>query len=83
MPTGIVKWFDPRRGYGFITPDDGSAELFVHFSAIQATGYRSLPDRARVQFDVGVGPRGPVAQDVRRVEGLSVNQTAAAPPPAT
>jgi CspA family cold shock protein len=83
MPTGIVKWFDARRGYGFITPNDGSDELFVHFSAIQATGYRSLPDRACVEFDVGVGPRGLVAREVRRVEAASVTTTAAAPPPAT
>ncbi len=57
MAEGTVKWFNADKGYGFIAPDDGSADVFVHFSAIQADGYRSLQENQRVEFSVGQGNR--------------------------
>ncbi|WLD65851.1 MULTISPECIES: transcription antiterminator/RNA stability regulator CspE [Pseudomonas] len=65
MATGIVKWFNGEKGFGFITPDDGSPDLFVHFSAIQTDGYRSLEENQKVEFEVTQGPRGPQAANVR------------------
>ena len=65
MAEGTVKWFNADKGYGFIAPDDGSADVFVHFSAIQADGYRSLQENQRVEFSVGQGQRGPQAEQVR------------------
>jgi CspA family cold shock protein len=61
---GTVKWFNSEKGYGFITPDDGSKDLFVHFSEIQGTGYRSLDEGQKVEFEVGQGQKGPQAQQV-------------------
>jgi CspA family cold shock protein len=69
MPTGSVKWFNAEKGFGFIKPDDGSKDLFVHFSAIRGSGFRSLTDGARVEFEVGEGPKGPQANDVRLADG--------------
>ena len=65
MTTGIVKWFNGEKGYGFITPDDGSAAVFAHFSAIQTSGYRSLEENQRVEFDVTQGQKGPQAENIR------------------
>ncbi|CAM3813567.1 MULTISPECIES: transcription antiterminator/RNA stability regulator CspE [Promicromonosporaceae] len=65
MATGTVKWFNSEKGYGFIAPEDGSADVFVHFSAIQSQGYRSLDEEQRVEFDVTQGPKGPQAENVR------------------
>ncbi|WP_406423603.1 cold-shock protein [Streptomyces sp. NBC_01589] len=65
MATGTVKSFDAGKGYGFISQDDGGADLFVHFSAIQTNGYRGLEENQRVEFEVGQGPKGPVADMVR------------------
>jgi CspA family cold shock protein len=62
---GTVKWFNAEKGYGFITPDDGSKDLFVHFSEIQGTGYRSLDEGQKVEFEVGQGQKGPQAQQVQ------------------
>ena len=67
MATGTVKWFNPEKGYGFITPDDGSADVFVHFSAIQGEGYRNLEENQKVEFDVTQGQKGPQASNVRVV----------------
>ncbi|HET7407085.1 MAG TPA: cold-shock protein [Mycobacteriales bacterium] len=67
MAQGTVKWFNAEKGYGFITPDDGSKDVFVHFSAISGSGYRSLDDEQRVEFDVTQGPKGPQAENVRAV----------------
>jgi cold shock protein len=67
MAQGTVKWFNANRGYGFIVPDDGTADLFVHQSAIRADGYRSLQDNQRVEFTAGQGAKGPQAQDVRPI----------------
>ncbi len=61
MPQGTVKWFNGDKGFGFITPDDGTKDLFVHYSEIQGSGYRSLEENQRVQFEVGQGAKGPQA----------------------
>jgi CspA family cold shock protein len=65
MTTGTVKWFNPEKGFGFITPEDGSADVFVHFSAIQGSGYRNLEENQKVEYDLGQGPKGPQASNVR------------------
>jgi cold shock protein len=64
MAEGVVKWFSADKGYGFITPDDGGKDLFVHFNAIQGTGYRSLNEGQRVSFESEEGPKGPAAVSV-------------------
>ena len=65
MATGTVKWFNGDKGFGFIAPDDGGADLFAHFSAIQGRGFRSLEENQRVEFDVAQGDRGPQAANIR------------------
>lgn len=65
--TGKVKWFNDAKGFGFITPEDGQKDLFVHHSAIQADGFRSLAEGDRVEFDVVQGAKGPAAQNVTRL----------------
>lgn len=67
MATGTVKWFNSEKGYGFIAPEDGTADVFVHFSAIQSQGYRTLDEEQKVEFDVTQGPKGPQAENVRPV----------------
>jgi CspA family cold shock protein len=62
---GKVKWFDAKKGYGFITPDDGSEDLFVHFSNIEADGFKSLLEGQEVEYEVGQGKKGPQATSVR------------------
>jgi CspA family cold shock protein len=64
MKTGTVKWFDDSKGFGFITPDDGSKDVFVHFSAISAEGFRSLAEGQQVSFQVEDGAKGPQATNV-------------------
>ncbi|WP_043506816.1 cold-shock protein [Georgenia sp. SUBG003] len=64
MATGTVKWFNAEKGYGFIAPDDGSADV-AHYSAIQSSGYRSLEENQKVEFDVTQGPKGPQAENIR------------------
>ncbi|MDX1645864.1 MAG: cold-shock protein [Longimicrobiales bacterium] len=61
---GTVKWFNDQKGFGFITPEDGSKDCFVHHSAIQAQGFRSLDEGQKVEFDVVSGPKGPAAENV-------------------
>ena len=67
MATGTVKWFNAEKGFGFIAPDDGGADVFAHYSAIQTSGYRTLEENQKVQFDVTQGPKGPQAENVRPV----------------
>jgi CspA family cold shock protein len=67
MAEGIVKWFNATKGYGFVTPDDGSPDVFVHFSAIDGTGYRELAEGERVDFDSAAGAKGPQATKVRKL----------------
>lgn len=67
MSTGTVKWFDDAKGFGFITPDDGSKDLFVHFSAIQAAGFKSLKESDKVQYEVEQSPKGPRATNIKPV----------------
>ena len=65
--TGTVKWFNDSKGFGFITPEDGSKDCFVHHSSIQGEGFRSLSEGARVEFDVVEGQKGPAAENVARL----------------
>lgn len=65
MATGTVKWFNESKGFGFITPSDGSKDVFVHFTAIAAQGFRTLAEGQEVTFDVENGPKGPQAQNVQ------------------
>ena len=67
MATGTVKWFSSEKGFGFITPDDGSADVFVHFSAIAGEGYKNLDEAQKVEYDVGQGQKGPQASNVRPI----------------
>jgi CspA family cold shock protein len=65
MATGTVKWFNADKGFGFITPDDGSADVFAHFSAISSGGFRTLEENQRVSFTINQGPKGPQAADIQ------------------
>ena len=65
--TGTVKWFSDEKGFGFITPEDGSKDCFVHHSAIQGSGYKSLAEGQRVEFDVTQGQKGPAAENVAKI----------------
>ncbi|GAA3113413.1 cold-shock protein [Planomonospora alba] len=65
MSEGTVKWFNAEKGFGFIAPDDGSADVFVHFSAINSSGYRSLEENQRVSFVTTQGQKGPQADQVQ------------------
>lgn len=65
MTQGVVKWFNGEKGFGFIAPDGGGPDVFVHFSAIEGTGYRNLEENQRVEFEVTQGQRGPQADQVR------------------
>jgi len=65
--TGTVKWFNDEKGYGFITPDGGAKDCFVHHSAIQGSGFKSLREGDRVEFDTESGPKGPSATNVLKI----------------
>jgi CspA family cold shock protein len=65
MPTGTVKWFNAEKGFGFIVPDDGSQDLFAHYSAIEMSGYKTLEEGQKVSFEVSQGPKGPQAANIK------------------
>jgi cold shock protein len=65
MAQGTVKWFNAEKGFGFIAQEDGGDDVFVHYSAIQSNGYKSLDENQKVEFDVTQGPKGPQAENVR------------------
>ena len=68
MPTGVVKWFNEAKGFGFVTPSDGSTDLFVHFSDISGQGFKLLVEGQRVEYDPKDGPRGPQAGNIRSLD---------------
>ncbi|MBW0275474.1 MULTISPECIES: cold-shock protein [Nocardia] len=67
MTQGTVKWFNGEKGFGFIAQDGGGPDVFVHYSAISGSGFKSLEEGQRVEFEVGQGQKGPQAQDVRAI----------------
>lgn len=67
MAKGVVKWFSNQKGYGFITPESSDKEVFVHYSAVQGDGYKTLAEGDKVEFDVTNGPKGEQATNVRKV----------------
>ena len=68
MSTGTVKWFNDSKGFGFITPDDGGKDLFVHFSAIQSNGFKTLEENQKVAYDVTSGPKGDQATNIQSMD---------------
>ena len=75
--TGTVKWFNDAKGFGFITPEDGQKDCFVHHSAIQGQGFKSLAEGDRVEFDVVQGQKGPAAENVAKIRSNQVRREAA------
>ncbi len=67
MATGIVKWFNDAKGFGFITPDEGGEDLFAHFSAINSPGFKTLKENQRVSFEVVSGPKGKQASNIQNI----------------
>ncbi len=67
MSEGTVKWFNAEKGFGFITPDEGGPDIFVHYSAVQTKGFRTLEEKQRVSFDIVQGPKGPQAANVTKI----------------
>jgi CspA family cold shock protein len=67
MATGVVKWFNSDKGFGFITQDGGGPDVFAHFSAIATSGFRSLEENQRVEFEVSQGAKGPQAENIRTI----------------
>ena len=71
MATGTVKWFNPGKGFGFISPDDGSGDIFAHYTGIAGNGFRSLEENQKVQYEVGQGAKGPVTAEHPRAVTLN------------
>ena len=69
MATGVVKWFSDEKGFGFITPDEAGKDLFVHHTAIQGSGFKTLAEGERVEFEIVQGQKGPAAEQVTKVGG--------------
>ena len=67
MATGIVKWFNDAKGFGFVAPDDGGADLFIHFSAINMGGFKSLKEGQKISFEVAQGPKGKQASNIQAI----------------
>jgi CspA family cold shock protein len=67
VPTGTVKWFNDEKGYGFITPDDGDRDLFVHYTGIDGQGFKSLAENSKVEYEEETGDKGPKAVNVRAI----------------
>ena len=67
MPVGTVKWFNAEKGFGFIAPEDGGPDVFAHYRAITTSGYRTLEENQKVQFEVTQGPKGPQASNITPV----------------
>ena len=81
MALGTVKWFNDAKGFGFIEPEDGGADVFAHFSAIQMDGFRTLKQGSRVSYDVVQGPKGQLAQNIRPSDGAAAADPAPQRPP--
>lgn len=75
MPNGIVKWFNDAKGFGFIEPEGGGADVFAHFSAIQMDGFRTLKQGGRVVYDLVQGPKGDLAQNIRDLDPREARTT--------
>ncbi|MCC6850752.1 MAG: cold-shock protein [Rubrivivax sp.] len=69
MTVGTVKWFNDAKGFGFIAPEDGGAEVFAHFTAVQMDGFRTLKQGSKVSYDLVKGPKGDLAQNIRPADG--------------
>jgi len=72
MATGTVKWFNDAKGFGFIEPEGGGADVFAHFSAVQMDGFRTLKQGSRMSYELVKGPKGDLAQNIRAAEGAEV-----------
>jgi cold shock protein len=79
MTVGSVKWFNDAKGFGFIEPEGGGADVFAHFSAIEMEGFRTLRQGAKVTFELVQGPKGDLAQHIRPLEAASAPERAASP----
>ncbi len=76
MPIGTVKWFNDAKGFGFIEPEGGGADVFAHFSAVQMDGFRTLKQGSRVHYDLVQGPKGNLAQNIRSAEPAATQEAA-------
>lgn len=76
MATGLVKWFNDAKGFGFINPDAGGADVFIHFSAIAMDGYKTLKQGSKVSFDLAEGPKGQHAHNIKVIEISVTDETA-------
>jgi len=80
MALGTVKWFNDAKGFGFIEPEGGGADVFAHFSAVQMDGFRTLKQGGRVSYELVQGPKGDLAQNIRPVDGTADAEASAAEP---